>query len=124
MFSSSGGLTVFGFYSPYVINGAQRGRPAVTPRYRSRTQARRSSKVAVRVQRSLRTFVLSSTDGPVEHMHMMCVGRHHLVMPVADLDRVSAPNWAAPHPRPSCSAATADTSRPTDNQGLAAAGMP
>ncbi len=34
-------------------------------------------------------FVLSSTDGPVEHMRMMCIGRHHFVLPIAGLDRAS-----------------------------------
>ena len=33
-------------------------------------------------------FVLSSTDGPIEHMRMICVRRHHFVLPIAGLERV------------------------------------
>ena len=42
-------------------------------------------------------FVLPSTDGPIEHVQMLCVRRHSFVLPAAHLDRVSAP--AAPVPQ-------------------------
>ena len=35
-------------------------------------------------------FVLSSTDGPIEHTRTMCVRRHHFALPIAGLDRVLA----------------------------------
>jgi hypothetical protein len=44
-------------------------------------------------------FVLSSTDGPIEHMRMMCVRRHHFALAIAGLDRtstVSVPTVDAP----------------------------
>lgn len=34
-------------------------------------------------------FVLSSTDGPIEHLKMTCLLGHHFVLPTADLDRTS-----------------------------------
>jgi len=34
-------------------------------------------------------FVLPSTDGPIEHVRVFCVRRHHFVLPVAGLDRAS-----------------------------------
>jgi hypothetical protein len=33
-------------------------------------------------------FVLPSTDGPIEHVRMLCVRRHHFVLATASLDRV------------------------------------
>lgn len=35
-------------------------------------------------------FVLPSTDGPVEHVQTLCVGRHWFQLPTANLERVSA----------------------------------
>ncbi len=35
-------------------------------------------------------FVLPSTDGPIEHVRMLCVRRHYFVLAVASLDRLSA----------------------------------
>ena len=34
-------------------------------------------------------FVLSSTDGPIEHVRMLCVRRHYFVLAVASLDQWS-----------------------------------
>lgn len=46
-------------------------------------------------------FVLASTDGPVEHIRMVCVRRHLLCLPVATLDRDMAPAAASlPHAAP------------------------
>lgn len=33
-------------------------------------------------------FLLSSTDGPIEHMRMLCVRRHRFVLPTSSLERV------------------------------------
>lgn len=35
-------------------------------------------------------FVLSSTDGPVEHVQTLCVRRHRFLLPTASLDQASA----------------------------------
>jgi hypothetical protein len=45
-------------------------------------------------------FVLASTDGPVEHLRMICPHRHHFMLPVACLDRVCTPSPPAAVPPP------------------------
>lgn len=37
-------------------------------------------------------FVLPSTDGPVEHIQLLCLRRHGFVMPTASLERAAAPS--------------------------------
>ncbi|MGH3794560.1 MAG: hypothetical protein ACRDSP_06690 [Pseudonocardiaceae bacterium] len=44
--------------------------------------------------------VLSSTDGPVEHIRMMCIRWHHFVLPVAGLDQMSTLNPPAADTHP------------------------
>ena len=34
-------------------------------------------------------FVLSSTDGPIEHIRMLCIRRHYFMLAVASLDQLS-----------------------------------
>ena len=36
-------------------------------------------------------FVLASTDGPIEHVRMLCIRRHWFMLAVASLDRLSSP---------------------------------
>lgn len=46
-------------------------------------------------------FVLSSTDGPIEHLRILCVRRHRFVLPTAGLDRIPTmrpPTAPAAHP--------------------------
>jgi hypothetical protein len=37
--------------------------------------------------------VVESTDGPVEIAKIVCADRHWLLLPVASLERASAPIW-------------------------------
>lgn len=37
-------------------------------------------------------FVLPSTDGPVEHVQLLCIRRHSFVLPNANLERAAAPS--------------------------------
>lgn len=49
-----------------------------------------------------RRAVLESTDGPIEHAAVRCAAGHTLMLPTADLERVShsTPPAASPvHPR-------------------------
>jgi hypothetical protein len=44
-------------------------------------------------------FVLPSTDGPVEHLQLLCIRRHGFVLPTVSLERAAAPSVpAAPAP--------------------------
>lgn len=47
-------------------------------------------------------FVLASTDGPVEHIQILCLRRHSFVLPTANLERAAAPS-APITPAPSVS---------------------
>lgn len=45
-------------------------------------------------------FVLPSTDGPVEHVKMLCVRRHRFLLPIASLDQASAQIAPVAHVHP------------------------
>jgi hypothetical protein len=45
--------------------------------------------------------VLESTDGPVEHAKVVCVGGHWFLLPVASLERPAAATKTARQPAPS-----------------------
>ncbi len=45
-------------------------------------------------------FVLSSTDGPVEHVQMLCLRRHRFLLPTASLDQASAQIAPTVHAHP------------------------
>ncbi len=36
-------------------------------------------------------FVMASTDGPIEHVRVVCVLRHWFLLPAATLERLSRP---------------------------------
>jgi hypothetical protein len=40
-------------------------------------------------------FALESTDGPVEHVRLGCLARHHFLMPVEALTRAASTRLAA-----------------------------
>jgi hypothetical protein len=40
-------------------------------------------------------FVLESTDGPAEHVRVLCLARHHFMLPTEALTRSAVPMSAA-----------------------------
>lgn len=45
-------------------------------------------------------FVLPSTDGPVEHVQVLCIHRHCFTLPAATLARLAAVGSLAPEVSP------------------------
>jgi hypothetical protein len=43
----------------------------------------------------LERFALESTDGPIEHVRLSCLARHHFLMPAEMLSRAASNRLAA-----------------------------